>query len=61
MPYKNIMRLVPAMKATALAKESSKLAVKKKPISVKDVVKGATTTIVGTSLLKVEAGLIEGL
>lgn len=61
MPYKAIMQIIPAMKATALATEAAKLPLKKGKITTKDMLKSSTKTIVGTSLLKIEADLIAGL
>jgi len=59
MPYKDIARIIPAVQAAKLAEINVKKS--KKKSTVKEMVELGTTNIVGTSLIKVNADLIEGL
>ena len=60
MSYKDILRVVPSLKAAALVKNTADLS-KKKNLKIDDMVYGSTKIVVGTSLIKTEADLIENL
>ncbi len=59
-PVKSILNLGLAAQSLALVGENVKL-VKKKKVKTKDIVKTGVTNIVGISLLRSQAGIIQSL
>jgi hypothetical protein len=60
MAYKEIMKLIPTLQATALVGQNIKT-IKKKKSTTKDIMDLGVTNIVGTSLIKTQANLIGSL
>ena len=60
MTYKDIARLVPTIQAASLVGHNMKIASKKK-IDTKDMMNMGMTNVIGISMLKINADLIEGL
>ena len=60
MPYKAIAKLIPTMQSINLVSYNAEL-VKKKNKKPSDFIKVGTGTIVGTELMRVNAGFISGL
>ena len=60
MTYKDIMKIIPTLQAAQLVGENVKVLKKKKKKS-KDFIGLGVKNIVGTSFIKINADLIEGL
>jgi len=60
MPYKAIAGLIPTMQSISLVSHNVALA-KKKDKKPSDFIKVGTGTIVGTELMRINAGFIAGL
>ena len=58
MTYQNIARLIPTIQAASLAGHNLKV-VNKKNTSAKDIMGLGVTNIIGTSLIKTTADLVE--
>lgn len=57
MSYQSILKAIPAIQAAALAVDTAKLS-KKKNLKVDDMIHSSTKILVGSSLIKTEAQLI---
>jgi hypothetical protein len=60
MSYKDIARIIPSIQSVQLVRHNLKK-VKKKKVDTKDILELGIGNIVGVSLIKTEADLIEGL